>query len=891
MKQERKEIKFSGISNRSASIISGDGECCDLVNIRNKVGVWETTGAPTEVLKEGNYNFYDGSKRFIHANSDYRHIILYLNGTLFFEAEDIDGEIVMVNDIILNNSEITSIEGVGNILVIVTKSAISCALYINGAYKVLGDIEMPEIRFALIPDETFSSAASPFIFNEQFTDTNNMYTTDVELMETAILGVLAKRDDTAKSEGFFVNPFLVRYAIRLFDGSHIMPSPPILMMPAKEYGDYDEISSLIQFFDDSAPRLAYLWDKSTKEYLYYEALQLPGEDWDDIIDTIDIFISNPINRYASPSIISSYQNGSTNEYIAFKYELLSKTDFNSLVINEANYYKVDSISLSEARAKMEENSSLNSSDYDLTEWLTKVELYGELDSLTLQERLETDNYSHFKLGANTSFTYNSALHLGGVTQTYPYSFNFNIFTSPQETYNGIDISQGIEDNTSYTSCMAIRIKSDDGDRDSTSSSNGYKFVFKHFENFRGGLINPLISYPDKRAVNMSIYIYHNRTSNSCYWNTFELTPSLAENMAYHYMDDFSQIELLETTAERLTNTDNVTEYYPNMIRVSNTTNPFYFPQERTYSISNGEVIKLAAATKEISQGQFGEFPLYIFTTEGIWCMQIGSDTVLYSTQHPISGEVAISSSAITNVDSSIVFITEHGIMSITGSQTDTLSSDYGDYEEEFSSVNFTANNTTIVCSSDIYNGFKGYINSSSVEFDYVNKEIVFLKSGEDYFYTFSLNGSGWGRRIISNTELDSLISSYPELWISDKDGGVYNLSDEDIEAITPFAIISRNIKGSALCYKQLRGIFLSIDSEKIESPIYITVSASQNAKKGFIEIAKFKVENSLSESVRLPLRSNAYKYFRLTIYGSAANRFCFGNPILSFAPKFTNRLR
>ena len=61
----------------------------------------------------------------------------------------------------------------------------------------------------------------------------------------------------------------------------------------------------------------------------------------------------------------------------------------------------------------------------------------------------------------------------------------------------------------------------------------------------------------------------------------------------------------------------LSEHTPNKLRVSQINNRFVFPQEFTYILSGGEITDLAAATAALSQGQYGEFPLYVFTTEGI----------------------------------------------------------------------------------------------------------------------------------------------------------------------------------------------------------------------------------------------------------------------------------
>lgn len=84
--------------------------------------------------------------------------------------------------------------------------------------------------------------------------------------------------------------------------------------------------------------------------------------------------------------------------------------------------------------------------------------------------------------------------------------------------------------------------------------------------------------------------------------------------------------------------ENDTYTQPNILRVSELENPFVFPSEQTYTISNGEITGIATITAALSEGQFGEFPLYVFTEEGIWALQNGNGIVCYGAQHQLNRE-------------------------------------------------------------------------------------------------------------------------------------------------------------------------------------------------------------------------------------------------------------
>ena len=128
-------------------------------------------------------------------------------------------------------------------------------------------------------------------------------------------------------------------------------------------------------------------------------------------------------------------------------------------------------------------------------------------------------------------------------------------------------------------------------------------------------LSAYLSYPDSRAV--SIEIIGMTTSGSPnYYDRFPLKAAPNENMAYYLNPGFNPITLHPIQSSMggtlFPEVKNPEEYVPGKLRVSAVYNPFSFPQINTYTISSGSVLGMAAATAALSQGQYGEFPLYVF---------------------------------------------------------------------------------------------------------------------------------------------------------------------------------------------------------------------------------------------------------------------------------------
>jgi hypothetical protein len=67
---------------------------------------------------------------------------------------------------------------------------------------------------------------------------------------------------------------------------------------------------------------------------------------------------------------------------------------------------------------------------------------------------------------------------------------------------------------------------------------------------------------------------------------------------------------------------------PNAINVSAQYNPFVFPVKYSYAFG-GEILDIATSYLPISSTQIGQYPLSVFTSNGIYALEQGSDNTLY----------------------------------------------------------------------------------------------------------------------------------------------------------------------------------------------------------------------------------------------------------------------
>lgn len=868
MGKEIKEIKLAGISAALPPGASPDGECCDMVNMRNENGVWHITGAPEKIIET------DSDKlqfTVIHSNMGYKHIICYDGTSVFWEADEKDGVIASVGKKIADIDNVKSMASNGNFIVAVTGCECKYILFINNDYMYLGSLYMPELMFNL----NFKGTKE-FTYNNFYLP-GKAYYEDSTLSETNnrnLTSIIQSYYDRAKSEfrdeKCFLHPFLVRYAIRLFDGSHVFPSPPVLMMPDNIYVIKDY--TLMMFGEEDNNAFCNFSIKFDKYSLQFSCANIPLEAWDEIIDGVDIFISDQKNFIKEASTYSYWFttqdefNGYFYKNVFFDCPVFTHEDKVAWVEEESLFFKIASYSLAELRELANNNDKA-----------TAVKIDADLEFLTQQEHLEVDNFTLFDNGADISFIYNSHLHLGCIYQYFPKPFSMYIYGIRQNTYYsyyGSKVPEG------YACYIDVSLKCNDG----------IKHVVAECNVAAGKMLSPFISYPDSRAINMTIRLVKEGKE---YRVDIPLKASKVENSANYINTGFKPFSIGdECDSSYVFEEERAFEYFPNRIKVSETNNVIFFPQEQTYMVSEGKILKMAAATKELSQGQYGEFPLYVFTDEGIWAMQHGSGDILYASQHPINRDVPLSKYVICGIDNGVAYVSEHGLTVLSGSVSRVICVSHDGKMEEFDEVRVKGTDFDVVCNSDIAGNFKRYLSDSSAGYDYVNNELLFLCSGKEYYYAYNMMSNTWGRRVIGSSPLKCFINSYPNLWICDESGQVFNLSYEDKDSITPFAFVTRAVKGIPFYSKQLNEFILNLsDFTDSSCEMHIALSASELPDRGFRNILQADIAPSPRDIVRFPLHTRPFKFFRLSISGNGKQDSCLNCMILTLTPKYTGKFR
>lgn len=218
---------------------------------------------------------------------------------------------------------------------------------------------------------------------------------------------------------------------------------------------------------------------------------------------------------------------------------------------------------------------------------------------------------------------------------------------------------------------------------------------------------------------------------------------------YRYEDNVKDEGFLNIRVEDIEITDN-------KIKVSDVLNPLVFPVSQTYQVGQGEIKDLSVASTALSQGQFGQFPLYVFCSDGVYAMNVGTG-VAYTNSSPVSRDVITGD--LISIDKAVAFISDRGLKILQGDSVVDVS---------------------LQMQSNAYEQLQGekfedFIKEAKLAYNYFFGEIYLLREDKEFAFVYELKNQTWATRKI---DFKGKLEVYPDLYIQSKEG-VYKLSREN----------------------------------------------------------------------------------------------------------------
>lgn len=858
MKTDR--ITFIGSSSHKAARAANKGECLRTVNLRKNNGSLQPVPIPHI------HCVLSGSQRtlvYVHTCNDSQHLIT-TEGIALFHELDIDGNnSASINkQLAIIDDDIAEINSLGNTLIVATPSKIHYFLYHDGSYKYLDNKPpLPTVRLTCSKAQGSFFKADEISMDGKVEKLSEQTITD---FSTRLLGTYFKTRNAVHKQNQFALPILARYALRMYDGSYIMPSAPILLgnytldlMYNTHYlrSTYDEDSdtTTIESFDIAL--------ESYKVQYNFESFDL--EDWKDIITHIDIFVSSELSIVEDRNIDNySYEVYNDTIYaFGYNFPAIDIEELQNNVRNESLYYLYHSI-------------ELNNSDTPIT-LNSPVIIDSNINPSTLiyRPRMEADSESFKQIGAHTSYVYNHRLHLANIHNKYYEGYPPAIFA---HTYNS--------DNDSAVAYTRTLINlNNKGIKEVIATSNIPNFDYK---------ISPTLSFPDSNATSMEIFIRH---SGMEYHKSFRLTAASNENRASYINDNLADIDVRSWDCISLTHNDEAeaipspssfTIHDPNLMIVSEANNPFLFTAGLSYNISTGRILGMAATTTALSQGQYGEFPLYVFTDEGIWGMQVGNGEVCYARQTPINNEQLDSNIMLTPTEDAIIYRSGNKLSMISGSHTRELLP-----LKEFNNTNFDKQLSSFLpldasqATTDATPLSTFFTNDTVMCYRQKENELIFCNANYPYCIVLHLP-TGHIYRL--EYKLRNIVNSYNTLLAQGSNNAIFNLNKES-STTTYVSLITHPIQPAHDIYTRLRQVMWRMQGSN--ALITITIIAAHEPEGNYRIISSFTYSGEISGHLPVKLLTPPYKYYRFIISGNISPDFHIDCADIAFMPVDNNKLR
>lgn len=906
-----KDITYHGFSAVPSDYQSQDGDLAISLNLVPEDGAIHPVHSPKEILSLRDnerillIHNVPGQKNYIIIRSENNRFGLYWMVKDNDETTDSAVFIVWLDGF----NDITAI---GNTLIIATPQGLQYLLWKDSSYLKLGQRPpFVSISFGLRLSQSQPSKIEQFTLPVKLApvpghNEANMRepTTDSDLADltTKLYGMLLPIiADEITSKGHFYQPFFVRYAYKMYDGTYGWHSAPILMLPSVTI-PLMKITEATKNSQDNTALVTTVASVTSCDLMYrIISKSIAGlADWSDIISAISVFISAPIYTYdqsknlsyipwtsikglmkdghcthfpANPTsgdcFLGHYAGRYDNEKQFYIDHYLSNSEMAS---DTASYWRLPK------HEKFIENIKSAHDFYFYTDIdIKKISRMDSMESLPPKDKdlsnlvtrpaLPDDYSSHTKLIPSSLFAYNGRLNLGGMKIEPPEPFPITSmveYDCPASDHTG-------------TLRAIIRV---------WTRINGCKCIAVHDSNGLDGLADAILNidtytprylyYPDASAYKMEICA--NTISNKTY--IFDLEPHDFLNGAYFFDTVPTGVKLENAALE--TEIPPTSVHVSSKIYTSEINNPFSFPVNGINNVGAGTVLGISSASKALSQGQFGQFPLYAFTTEGVWAMELTANG-LYSAKQPITRDVCINPSGITQIDSAVMFPTDRGIMLLSGS--DTLC------------ITDSINNTSPISLRQLPHiqqltglfdkkgraveiaPFVDFLTGCRMLYDYIHQRIIVYNKGYDYAYIYSLKSKLWGMMLSS---LSDGLNAYPEALAHTGQNKIVNFSLPEGETL-PALLITRPLKlDAANIHKTIDNIIQRGNFRKgnVQSVLY-----------GSRDLVNWHLVWSSKDHFLRGFRGTPYKYFRIALLCNLASDESILGASVQFTPRLTNQPR
>lgn len=842
-----KQIQLRGISRTPSDRMVEDGGVSESLNMY----LDSAESAPLLMPKPADLDLPSNTQ----AKRLFLHKTIY--GT-FVIVVDNNNNILWDNNILISSAgEIQDITSLGNTLVITSTRDIYYLLYRHSSksYSFLGNsIPFPNVQIAakylssttrkinIISVATNYQPNQGLKFGEEWNSPANPY---AKTMANVLNN--ARGSDASRA-------VVVRYGIRLYDDSYIS-SLPFLLSPESISGFYN-VKAEYNFYEGYEYENTETIDVTCTQRKYNPYCKLLGfslddaRNWKDIIQSIDIFFSTQIKSNIESVRVS-------NTYDDYDYASadisFSDTYDKEQILSKGEFYLVASYQL----AKEDElNSLIEGVTLSVKDDTTLVNSGKLLDPL--KDKIDPSYLvpKHLTTFNGRIVACSASEHLSRGSKNF--------------------LSVGVENSSTKEWVVRYIINATSGDCEVLAHGNDDAPYLVANEPFGW------ICYPQLNCTAAIV-----STGNK--YLKIAMKPHPWLNCSYAYLGQLPLEKYMSIDAGHASINKNAREYIEldvsEKLYISSIDNPFTFPVSGIHTFDN-KVIGVAVSSAPLSQGQFGQFPLYVFTEDGIWAMETGADGS-FVTSKPLSREVCSNPDSITSIDNAVVFVTKKGVMLLQGSEVVELSPNmngrhYIPNDAATSLIGDQEDYSNLVDAIKDKDSFVSFMQDAKIAYDYIGKRLIFISPSNNGFqYLYKLDTQTW-HKISLQLNLLSPLNSYPDCLVQGEEERytkVYDLS----------TILSPDINQSTA-----KGIIITRPFDLGEPDVYKTIKTIKirgDYDKGNVKYFIQGSDDGRTFYNLTSLRGKSWKMFRLFILADLEPTERISWVDIEYDTRFKNRLR
>ena len=911
----RQEVIFKGLTNSPSDYDCQDGELATCLNLINEDGALHPIHQP--VVAEQNITLPNNSCsiRYVHnvthENKNHSHYIVNCTNSSpyswYWTEKGGDGTHHELN---LGNFKVNSVTAIGNIICFVGDKNILYAFWNKDSYSIFNKnafnytfsvtntsgVEVDAI--AQLGDDFQGCFWTPSFGSQDY---GNLIFEGTKPNGTkTIWNAIDSMINKAMSENgntYFKYLVFGVVALRLYDGTYSNISNLFVLCPK------NNINNIFYYNADKETI------KNTEYYKFVRAsgyihrhqinVQLDLTGIEDFVQGVDVFLTKGTDFLL---LDKGYDTTSTETVNNLKkrkgtitFERLKKSALYREFDNLTFYHSI---------------------------YITKEDLGKNIDLLNVQgteESLSLADMGRTSIGSSCAIAYNNRLHLANI-QNY-----INDIFSPNPIYkfelNSSGTSFPVEKiNTILGNYMDVPL-TDEGWYDYGKMNTDTAEVIAIIDNkyyYKATVqypLNPIFVVPFQDAKSVKLYIKHKgkpmdeigfRNINLHQSETFGMSYYIfnAENGIFSFMQKYelsnnggvltrrqgdtftsTSSKFYDEASQKCDSDGAKIEQLASLIKVSEAENPLVFPAKNSVQVGSSVISALAANTRPISEGQFGEAPLYAFTDEGVWVLMLGEEGT-YVARQPANREICSNPNGILQIDDAVLYPTNRGIMMQQGRNsiciTDQLDGCPFNFMEMKYAKQIIATNQT--GSGEIsYIRFKDYLKSADMIYDYYDNRIIVFNPNQAYAYVYSLKSKMWGTM---KNVFNKRVNIYPESYATNKEGKILNVYVEEPYSNTPYFLCSRPLTISDKeVYKTIftciaRGYFRKGTNGKCAIVLY----GSNNLFDWYL------IKTSINEYLR-GIAGSPYKYFRVALIGNLATNESISGLSAEFQERLQNKLR